>query len=67
MLIHRRPSAARGNSGRPTLECSRVGGGVGLHGGRREGEEPNLDFVSGRQERRRDDGGELEVEAKVRR
>lgn len=26
MLIHWRPSAARGNSGRPTLECSRVGG-----------------------------------------
>lgn len=32
-----------------------------------EGEEPNLNFVSGRQERRRDDRGELEVEAKVRR
>lgn len=26
MLIHWRPSAARGNSGRPTLECSGVGG-----------------------------------------
>lgn len=38
--------------------------GVGLHGGWWEGEEPNLNFASGRRERRRDDGGELEVEAK---
>lgn len=41
-----------------------LGGGVGLHGGWWEGEEPNLNFVSGQQERRRDDGGELEVEAR---
>lgn len=71
MLIHWRPSAARGNSGRPTLECSGVGGRggkvSGYNGGWWEGEEPNLNFVSGRQERWRDDGGELEVEAKVRR